>query len=170
MMPKQEIFQGSMHIIRPFAYIEEKLIKKYVKEREFPIIENKCATSKSSKTLYINKLMQELEKEIARLRELLALVKEVRLAGEDYKWRELRTLLDDNPHMKDGNGSRRKLIIFTEHRDTLNYLHQRIAGVLGNPDAVITIHGGTNRDDRRRLRRAGRATSGRAFSRPARRP
>ena len=29
--------------------------------------------------------------------------------------------------------------------------HGRIAGVLGNPDAIITIHGGTHRDERRRL-------------------
>jgi superfamily II DNA/RNA helicase len=45
----------------------------------------------------------------------------------------------------------RKLIIFTEHRDTLNYLHAKIAGVLGNPDAIVTIHGGTHRDERRRI-------------------
>jgi hypothetical protein len=32
-----------------------------------------------------------------------------------------------------------------------NYLHDKIAGVLGNNDAIITIHGGTHRDERRRL-------------------
>ena len=42
-------------------------------------------------------------------------------------------------------------IIFSEHRDTLNYLHDKIAGVLGNPDAIVTIHGGTHRDERRTL-------------------
>jgi hypothetical protein len=44
------------------------------------------------------------------------------------------------------SGSRRKLIIFTEHRDTLKYLLDRITGLLGNPESVATIHGGTNRD------------------------
>jgi hypothetical protein len=44
----------------------------------------------------------------------------------------------------------RKIIIFSEHRDTLNYLHEKIAGVLGNPDAIVTIHGGTHRDERRK--------------------
>src|ERR1035441_2932900 len=53
--------------------------------------------------------------------------------------------------MRDASGRQRKIIIFSEHRDTLNYLHGRIAGVLGNSDAIVTIHGGTHRDERRRL-------------------
>jgi hypothetical protein len=44
----------------------------------------------------------------------------------------------------------RKIIIFSEHRDTLNYLHQKIAGVLGSHDAIVVIHGGVHRDDRRK--------------------
>lgn len=53
--------------------------------------------------------------------------------------------------MRDASGRQRKLIVFTEHRDTLNYLHQKIGGVLGNLEAVVTVHGGTHRDERRRL-------------------
>ena len=53
--------------------------------------------------------------------------------------------------MRDASGRQRKIIIFSEHRDTLNYLHGKIAGVLGNSDAIVTIHGGTHRDERRRL-------------------
>ena len=49
------------------------------------------------------------------------------------------------------HGNRRKLIIFTEHRDTLNYLKARIGDTLGKPDAVVTIHGGVNRDERRKV-------------------
>jgi hypothetical protein len=45
----------------------------------------------------------------------------------------------------------RKLIIFSEHRDTLNYLQSKIAGVLGTPEAIVTIHGGTHRDERRKI-------------------
>jgi superfamily II DNA/RNA helicase len=40
------------------------------------------------------------------------------------------------------------MIIFTEHKDTLDYLVKKIAGVLGDPAAVIEIHGGTRREDR----------------------
>lgn len=42
------------------------------------------------------------------------------------------------------------MIIFTEHRDTLHYLEQRIAGVLGNAAVIVPIHGGTHRDERRK--------------------
>ncbi|MCP6553505.1 SWF/SNF helicase family protein, partial [Klebsiella pneumoniae] len=48
-------------------------------------------------------------------------------------------------------GERRKLIIFTEHKDTLNYLRQRVSDLLGQPQAVRVIYGGTNRDERRKI-------------------
>ncbi len=53
--------------------------------------------------------------------------------------------------MRDASGRQRKLIIFSEHRDTLNYLHDKVAGVLGNHEAIVTIHGGTHRDERRKI-------------------
>ena len=43
----------------------------------------------------------------------------------------------------------RKIIIFTEHRDTLEYLAGRIRDLLGRADAVVTIHGGVRREERR---------------------
>lgn len=70
---------------------------------------------------------------------------------KDVKWQKLSELLQDQDKMFDANGQRRKIIIFTEHRDTLNYLQRRIGGVLGNADAVKTIHGGTNRELRREI-------------------
>ena len=51
----------------------------------------------------------------------------------DRKWDELSKILQNDPHMRDAGGRQRKMIIFTEHRDTLNYLQRRIAGVLGSP-------------------------------------
>ena len=47
--------------------------------------------------------------------------------------------------MFDADGGRRKLIIFTEHRDTLDYLVDRLRTLLGRPDAVVAIHGGVRR-------------------------
>jgi superfamily II DNA/RNA helicase len=41
-------------------------------------------------------------------------------------------------------------VIFTEHRDTLNYLKARIGALLGWPEAVVTIHGGIGREERRK--------------------
>ncbi|MBE2203059.1 MAG: DUF3883 domain-containing protein [Chthoniobacterales bacterium] len=92
----------------------------------------------------------ELESEIAILAKLVNQARGVVDSGQDRKWDELSQILQNDPKMRDTDGRQRKLIIFTEHRDTLNYLEKRIAGVLGNPDAITTIHGGTHRDERRK--------------------
>jgi superfamily II DNA/RNA helicase len=52
--------------------------------------------------------------------------------------------------MFDAHGHRRKLIIFTEHRDTLSYLQERIGSLIGKPEAVVTIHGGLGREERKK--------------------
>jgi hypothetical protein len=57
-------------------------------------------------------------------------------AGHDRKWELLSSILQHDERMHDARGRQRKLIIFSEHRDTLNYLHRTITGVVGNPDAV----------------------------------
>lgn len=97
------------------------------------------------------KTVVELEAEIVILKGLEDQAKVVVASGQDRKWDELSKILQDHPEMRDGSGRQRKIIIFSEHRDTLNYLQARIAGVLGNPDAIVSIHGGTHRDERRRL-------------------
>jgi len=89
----------------------------------------------------------ELRLEIAGLIELVALARAVHAAGTDRKWSELSELLANRPEMSEGD-SRRKLIIFTEHRDTLAYLHAQITRQLGDSGAVTTIHGGLSRDAR----------------------
>jgi len=97
------------------------------------------------------KTVAELEAEILILKGLEAQAKAVVTSGQDRKWDELSKILQNNPEMHDAAGRQRKIIIFSEHRDTLNYLHAKIGGVLGNPEAIVTIHGGTHRDERRRL-------------------
>jgi superfamily II DNA or RNA helicase len=98
-----------------------------------------------------SRTITELEQEVAILLGLEDQAKAVVASGQDRKWEELSRLLQNDPEMRDAGGRQRKLIIFSEHRDTLNYLHQKIAGVLGNAEAIVTIHGGTHRDERRRL-------------------
>ncbi|WP_342575194.1 helicase-related protein [Paenibacillus sp. FSL M8-0142] len=95
--------------------------------------------------------IQELEKEIQSLKHLEQVAREVVQSNQDTKWSQLSSLLLDEPMMRDSSGNRRKLIIFTEHRDTLNYLQNKISGLLGNNKAVVTIHGGVKRDDRRKV-------------------
>ncbi len=90
----------------------------------------------------------ELEDEIDILIGLENQARKVVASGQDRKWDELSRILQRDSHMQDAGGRLRKIIIFSEHRDTLNYLHEKIAGVLGSHDAIVTIHGGTHRDKR----------------------
>ena len=94
--------------------------------------------------------IQELEAEITILEALEEQARQVVHSGQDRKWEELSRLLQDTPEMRDAAGRQRKLIIFTEHRDTLNYLASKIRGVIGSDEAVVMIHGGVKREDRRK--------------------
>lgn len=98
--------------------------------------------------------LQELELEITALSELERLAARVLASGDDRKWRELSGLLQDDPLLRDEKGLPRKLIVFTEHRDTLDYLSRRIRNLIGRPEAVVAIHGGTPRPHRRDIRDA----------------
>jgi len=105
----------------------------------------------------------ELKAEIATLGRLEALALAVRRSGEDRKWRELASLLGEifssvagprevpaeAPRIPPPTPSpRQKLVVFTEHRDTLTYLETRVTTLLGRKDAVVVIHGGMGREER----------------------
>ena len=98
----------------------------------------------------------ELEAEIGTLRRLENLAKTVRRSNTDRKWEELTSLLQGrsgasaSTEVFDHQGSRRKLIIFTEYTDTLYYLRDRIGTLIGRPEAVVTIRGGIGREERRK--------------------
>ena len=108
---------------------------------------------------------EELEAEVAELKELVRLADDVRRSGVDTKWLELRDLLRSdrfaaapppdasdsglNSDIGDDSESARKLIVFSEHKDTLDYVAERIEAELGRPEAVVRIHGGIKRQDRR---------------------
>ena len=94
----------------------------------------------------------ELRAEIAILEDLITVARRVRLQDDDKKWVQLRTILDEQLLTRDGSGDARKIIIFTEHRDTLDYLQAKTTAQFGRADSVITIHGGTRREDRKLAR------------------
>jgi superfamily II DNA or RNA helicase len=121
--------------------------------------------------------IEELRIEIDTLNRLETLALSIRRSGEDKKWRELATLLGeiftpaavlnelaDEQRSYDAGvpelppkpkpSPHQKLVIFTEHRDTLNYLRQRIASLLGRPDSVVIIHGGMGREERMKAQEA----------------
>lgn len=111
-----------------------------------------------------------IEIETLEVLELQALT--VRRSGTDTKWTELSSLLGEiftpegsviesghrveEPDAPYGSGQippptsspSQKLVIFTEHRDTLNYLEDRITRFLGRKGAVVIIHGGIGREER----------------------
>ena len=110
----------------------------------------------------------ELRAEIHTLKRLSDLAREVRRSGADTKWRELASLLGEiftpaglagriaEPDIPYGAGEipqpvsspRQKLVLFTEHRDTLSYLHERITTLLGRAESTVLIHGGMGREAR----------------------
>jgi superfamily II DNA or RNA helicase len=96
--------------------------------------------------------LAELDKEIAILADLVEVARRVRDLGTDKKWTELSELLQSHPMVRGSDGGPRKLIIFTEHRDTLEYLASRVRSLLGSEEAVVTIHGGVTRDNRRKIK------------------
>ena len=91
----------------------------------------------------------ELLAEIQSLRELEWLARALRQSGEDAKWRELNQILKHPAVYDPEHEVQRKIVIFTEARDTLNYLAQRICGVTGEAESVAVIHGGVPREKRR---------------------
>ena len=116
----------------------------------------------------------ELKAEIETLKNLEGLALEVRQSGADTKWRELAGLLGEiftaaglagriaeaavpyggDPIPRPTPSPKQKLVIFTEHRDTLRYLHGRITTLLGSEESVVLIHGSMGREDRLKAQEA----------------
>ncbi|WP_341903620.1 helicase-related protein [Sandarakinorhabdus limnophila] len=94
--------------------------------------------------------IEQLEIEVQTLKGLESMALNVLGSGQDTKWTQLNRILDDDL-MVDADGNRRKLIIFTEPKDTLHYLVDKVRARLGKPDAVDVIHGGVTREERRKI-------------------
>ncbi len=116
--------------------------------------------------------VEELQIEIAILKDLEERATRVARSGEDMKWRELSGLLQkirvgtlpggENGRDDTGTGTGasgvsgvsgatapgKKIIVFTEHLDTLHYLRRRIATLFGREEAIVCIHGGMKREER----------------------
>ena len=94
--------------------------------------------------------VEQLEIEVQTLKGLEIMALDVLRSGKDTKWTQLDRILDDEL-MVDSDGNRRKLIIFTEPKDTLHYLLEKVRARLGKPEAVEVIHGGVTREERRKV-------------------
>jgi hypothetical protein len=76
------------------------------------------------------------------------------MSGQDCKWKELAETFSTHAFMFNKDGGREKIIVFTEHRDTLNYLSNKIKTMLGSQNAVVTIQGGMRREERKQVEEA----------------
>jgi superfamily II DNA or RNA helicase len=84
---------------------------------------------------------EELQAEIDLLGHLIHLAKEAERHGVETKLSKLKEVLEDEALLQSGE----KLLIFTEARDTLDYLAERLRGW---GYSVVTLHGGMNLDQR----------------------
>src|SRR5207248_1586138 len=89
--------------------------------------------------------MEQLAAEVAVLKDLVEQARRVRGQAGDSKLAKLRECLQQSQfnELRDGRG---KLLVFTEHRDTLTYLREHL-GKWGY--STCEIHGGMNPHERK---------------------
>ena len=60
-MPKQELFSGLFHLVRPLILVDENYIKRYASLRAFPIVEKNCPYAKDTQRVWIKKILAQME-------------------------------------------------------------------------------------------------------------
>jgi len=130
------------------ALMSEAIKEKKIDERtfDFEVIEDLSEEERWKQeelweTLSVAENREELEKEIRLLGQLIEKAEEIINAGNEIKLRQLKTTLTNlNERFSD-----EKILIFTESKDTLDYLELRMKkwGY-----SVNTIHGGMKMEDR----------------------
>ncbi|MCG7583099.1 helicase-related protein [Mycolicibacterium sp. OfavD-34-C] len=142
---KLEILNGTYTDREPTVDVEGLDADDYSSEQIEELEEELLDAATAAQTV------EELDAELLELAELTTVARQVRDSGTDRKWTELSRILQDEALTVDASGWPRKLIIFTEHRDTLDYLAGRIRTLIGKPNAVQAIHGGVRRRERRMI-------------------
>lgn len=87
--------------------------------------------------------LAELQSELVQVEQLVSLARKVYDANEEAKFERLRHVIED-PRFK-----QEKLLIFTEYRDTMDFLVQQLER-LGYTGQVARIHGGMPYSDRQK--------------------
>ncbi|MGD0261581.1 MAG: helicase-related protein [Verrucomicrobiota bacterium] len=86
---------------------------------------------------FVATTIADLEIEKDYVSKLLVLARKVQDLGHESKFERLKGIIEDKRFRNE------KLLVFTEHRDTLTYLRSRLDG-LGFTGQVASIHGGMN--------------------------
>lgn len=109
---------------------------------ERDVLDNIMSDPKKLKLFTTSKSIAEIKQEAVEVKSLYEMANTLfNLQKEEQKYRELKLLLTSQG-VVDGE----KLVIFTEHKDTLLYLQERLSN---NGYTVATIHGGMTVDERR---------------------
>src|SRR6266705_6846546 len=122
--------------------LEDALDEKTADEEE--IIDDQEENERSEAQLMESVLatsLAELQEELRQVEMLLDMARRVYDAGEESKFERLREILRDPEYQHE------KLIIFTEHRDTLDFLVHRLEG-MGFTGQIAQIHGGMDYRER----------------------
>jgi superfamily II DNA or RNA helicase len=112
-------------------------------DRERTALESIFADPRKFRLFTTAKSTGELREEADQVGELVALAKSLYEGkAEEQKLRKLREVFREQGVIDAGE----KLVIFTEHRDTLDYLHKTL---VNSGYRVVVIHGGLGVDERR---------------------
>jgi len=60
MRPLQALFDGRFTVIRPLAYTDEAIIRKWADEQGYPKFENPCPSAKSSRRRFVKQMLRQL--------------------------------------------------------------------------------------------------------------
>lgn len=167
-----ELLQRGGEVAKRLATLTPELAADYIEDLEdAPGDELEEAEEQVLDQATAARSIPELKTEIVTLERLESMAQRLRRSGEDKKWQELAQLLGviftpaafrnevaesqaqfgDTPPK--GSPSQ-KLVIFTEHRDTLAYLEERIRTRIGRPGSITCIHGGMGREERMKAQEA----------------
>ncbi len=113
-------------------------------DNEKDAFESILADPRKFKLFTTAKSINEIQSEAAEVKRLFEMARSLfNSQQEEKKFKELNALLKSNGVLDHGE----KLVIFTEHKDTLLYLEERLTKSGGYK--VATIHGGKSVDERR---------------------
>jgi len=130
----EELYKQGV-ILRDVGYIDEEALE------DSPEIERWKKEDELLEKLTSVDTLEELKEEIEKLNELVKLAKEVEKKEIETKLVELKKVIEEERLRKNGE----KLLIFTESRDTLEYLVEKIRSW---GFSVTYIHGALNLDKR----------------------
>src|SRR5690606_11795844 len=115
-----------------------------LEDDERDALENILSDPRKFRLFTTAKSLQEIQQETREVKKLFELAQTLfNRQQEEKKFQELQALLKSQGVLDNGE----KLVIFTEHKDTLIYLEERLTKSGGYK--VATIHGGKTVDERR---------------------